>query len=122
MLRPGGRLVFLTNHAIFMLFTPVLEADSPAREQLVRAYFHEPKYEWPDETSVEFHLPHGATIDLLRASGFEVERLVEIRAPELPLAGGGGALPYEEVPFGLATRAWARMWPTEEAWVARKRA
>lgn len=121
-LRPGGHLVFLTNHAIFMLFAPDLEADYPAKEQLVRPYFHEPRYEWSDETSVEFHLPHGETIALLRANGFEIERLVEIQAPEQPLEGGGGALPDEQVPFGLATREWARQWPTEEAWVARKRA
>ncbi|HYK95442.1 MAG TPA: class I SAM-dependent methyltransferase [Candidatus Dormibacteraeota bacterium] len=121
-LRPGGRLVYLTNHAIFMLFSPDLEADFPAREQLVRPYFRDPKYTCPDETSVEFHLPHGATIDLLHASGFEVERLVEIQAPAEPRLGGGGALPDEEVPFGLATREWARQWPTEEVWVARKRA
>jgi SAM-dependent methyltransferase len=119
-LRPGGRLVYLTNHAIFMLFAPDLEADYPAKEQLVRPYFHDPKYTWSDETSVEFHLPHGATIELLRANAFEIERLVELRAPEKPLQGGGGALPDEEVPFGMATRAWARQWPTEEAWVARK--
>ena len=122
LLRPGGRLMFLTNHPIFMLFTPDLEADSPAKEQLVRPYFHEPKYSWPDETSVEFHLPHGKTIEVLHASGFDVERLVEIQAPLVPREdGGGGALPDEEVPFGLATREWARKWPTEEAWVARKR-
>ena len=120
-LRPGGQLVYLTNHAIFMLFTPDLEADYPAKEHLVRPYFHDPRYTWPDETSVEFHLPHGATIDLLRASGFEIERLVEIQAPEEARYAGGGMLPTEEVPFGLATREWARQWPTEEVWIARKR-
>ena len=36
---------------------------------------------WPDDTSVEFHLPHGEWIRLLRAAGFEIERLVEIQAP-----------------------------------------
>lgn len=120
-LRPGGRLVFLTNHIIYMLFAYDLEAAGPAGEELVRTYFHEPRYTWPDDTSVEFHLSHGAMIDLLRTHGFEVERLVEIQAPERPLEGGGGALPDEEVPFGMATRQWARQWPTEEAWVARKR-
>ena len=30
---------------------------------------------------VEFHLPHGEWIDLLRANGFEIERLIEIQAP-----------------------------------------
>jgi SAM-dependent methyltransferase len=121
LLRPGGQLVYLTNHPVFMLFTPDLEADSPAKENLVRPYFHDPMYTWPDETSVEFHLPHGATIDVVRANGFEIERLVEIQAPKEPRQGGGGALPDEDVPFGLATRAWARQWPTEEVWVARKR-
>jgi SAM-dependent methyltransferase len=121
LLRPGGRLVYLTNHPIFILCTPDLEADSPAQQQLLRPYFHDPKYTWPDDTSVEFHLTHGATIELLRSAGFEVERLVELQAPEQPRQGGGGALPDEEVPFGMATRDWARQWPTEEAWVARKR-
>jgi hypothetical protein len=113
--------VYVTNHPIFILCTPDLEADSPAKEQLLRPYFHDPEYTWPDDTSVEFHLTHGATIELLRSAGFEVERLVELQAPEQPRQGGGGALPNEEVPFGMATRAWARQWPTEEVWVARKR-
>ena len=120
-LRPGGRLVYLTNHAIFMLVSPDLEADYPAKEHFVRPYFRSPMYTWPDETSVEFHLPHGATIDLLRSSGFEIERLLELQAPAEARVGGGGALPGEEAPFGLATREWARQWPTEEVWIARKR-
>jgi len=119
LLRPGGWLVFLTNHPIFMLVTP--EIEGPAGETFVRSYFHEPRYVWPDDTSVEFHLPHGRWIDLLHESGFEVERLVEIRAPEVGGGVGGGGLPGEEIPFDMATRAWARQWPTEEAWIARKR-
>jgi SAM-dependent methyltransferase len=122
LLRPGGRLMFLSNHAILMLFTPELETDGPAGETLVRPYFRDPRYTWPDETSVEFHLQHGEWMRVLRASGFEVERLVEIQAPETPHYGGGGALPEDgDEPFGLATRAWATKWPTEEAWIARKR-
>ena len=114
--------MFLTNHAIFMLFAPDLEADYPAKEQLVRPYFHDPKYTWPDETSVEFHLSHGATIDVLAS-----QRLRRRAAGRAPGAGRSharvavAALPDEEVPFGMATRDWARQWPTEEAWVARKR-
>lgn len=120
-LRPGGTLVFLTSHILLMLFANELESDGPAGEQLLRPFFREHRYTWPDDTSVEFHLAHGAMIDLLRANAFDVERLVEIQAPERALDGGGGAAPNEEVPFGIATRAWARRWPTEEAWVARKR-
>ncbi|HYL41711.1 MAG TPA: class I SAM-dependent methyltransferase, partial [Candidatus Binatus sp.] len=121
LLRPGGRLVFLTNHPVFILATPE-EADLPAGECFVRPFFHDRRYTWPDDDSVEFHLPHGEWIRLLRASGFEIERLVEIQAPETPQAGGGGHLPGEDVPFGMATRAWARQWPTEEAWIAVRRA
>jgi SAM-dependent methyltransferase len=119
LLRPGGRLTFLTNHPIFMLTTP--EDDEVAGERLVRPFFRERRYTWPDDTSVEFHLQHGEWIDLLRANDFDIERLVEIRAPEQPQHGGGGALAGEESPFNLASRAWARQWPTEEAWTARKR-
>ena len=117
LLRPGGRLIFLTNHVVFMLVTPEIEA--PAGESLVRPYFHDRRYTWPEDDSVEFHLQHGEWIQLLRANGFEIERLVEIQAPETPQTGGGGHMPGEEIPFGMATREWARQWPTEEAWIAR---
>jgi SAM-dependent methyltransferase len=119
LLRPGGRLVFLTNHPILVACTAELETEGPATDRLRRPYFHDRRYEWPDDTSVEFHLPHGEWIRLLREHGFEIERLVEIQAPEAPLTGGGGRLPDEEVPFDIATRDWARQWPTEEAWVVR---
>jgi hypothetical protein len=56
-------------------------------------------------------LPHGAWIDVLRDSGFEIERLVEIQAP-------ADAKPSSKYTF--VTPDWARQWPSEEAWVARK--
>ena len=120
LLRPGGRLIFLTNHVVFMLAAS--DGEGPAEERLNRPYFHDRRYTWPDDESVEFHLTHGEWIRLLRDNGFEIERLVELQAPEVPRSGGGGALPGEEVPFGMATRDWARRWPTEEAWIALKRA
>jgi hypothetical protein len=67
---------------------------------------------WPDDTSVEFHLPHGEWIRLLRDTGFEIERLVEIQAPE----GATG-----EKRWTFVASEWARKWPSEEAWIARKR-
>ena len=119
LLRPDGRLIFLTNHVIFMLAADY--GDGPAGERLNRSYFHG-RHTWPDDESVEFHLAHGEWIRLLRANGFDIERLVELQAPETPQAGGGGHLPGEEVPFGMATREWSRKWPVEEAWIAVKRA
>jgi hypothetical protein len=70
------------------------------------------RFDWPDG-GVEFHLGHGDWIDVLRANGFEVERLVELFAPE-------HARDHEY--YTGVTADWAKRWPSEEIWVARKRA
>ena len=92
-----------------MLCTPDQD-DVPAEERLLRPYFGMHRFEWPDDDSVEFHLGHGDMIALLRRSGFEVEDLMELR----PAKGATTSWP-------LAPVAWARKWPSEEIWVARKR-
>lgn len=109
LLRPGGRLIFLTNSPLLMLCSPDLEADGPAREQLLRPYFGMHRFEWPDDPGVEFHLGHGDWIRLFRENGFEVEDLIEVRPPE------GATTRY---PF--VTLEWSRRWPCEEIWKARK--
>jgi hypothetical protein len=38
-------------------------------DRLLRPYFGMHRFEWPDDDSVEFHLPHGEMIALLRDSG-----------------------------------------------------
>ena len=43
-------------------------------------YFGMHRFEWGD--GVEFQLPHGEWIRLLRANGFEIEQLIEVQAPE----------------------------------------
>jgi hypothetical protein len=59
---------------------------------------------------VEFHLGYGDWIRLLRANAFEVLDLIELRPqPDAVTA-------YEWV-----TADWARRWPSEEIWKARKR-
>jgi SAM-dependent methyltransferase len=111
LLRPGGRIVFLVNGAILMLCVPDAE-DEAATPTLLRDYFGMHRVEWPDDTppSVEFHLGYGDWIRVLRANGFEVENLLELRPPE------GATTRY---PF--VTAEWGRRWPAEEIWVARKR-
>jgi len=109
LLRPCGRLVFLRNSTLVILCS---DDDVPARESLQRPQFGLHRIEWPDG-GVEFHLGHGEWIDLLRANGFEIERLVEIQAP--PEAE---THPY----YSYVTAEWARQWPCEEVWVAQKRA
>jgi len=108
LLRPDGRLVFLAHSAIFMLCVPD-EAGAPASDRMIRDYFGMYRFDWADEESTEFCLPHGEWIRLLRANGLEIEDLIEIQAPE------GATTRYE-----FATVEWARRWPLEEIWKARK--
>jgi hypothetical protein len=69
--------------------------------------------QWPGENEgVEWHLGHGDMLRLLRETGFEVEGLWELRAPETATDHGY----YDFVPA-----EWARKWPAEEVWKARKR-
>ncbi|HXG25819.1 MAG TPA: class I SAM-dependent methyltransferase [Candidatus Binatia bacterium] len=110
-LRPGGWLLFLTNSPLITLCYPEGE-DEPAGTQLLRPYFGLHRLTWNDGESYEFNLPHGEWIRLLRDTGFEIERLVEIQAP--PDATTRWT--------GIATAEWASRWPSEEAWFVRKRA
>ena len=109
LLRPGGRLAFLVNSPLLMLCSPDAGND-PVEERLLRPQFGMHRFEWSDDSSVEFHLPHGELIALLRQSGFEIEELVEIQPPE----GATTRYPY-------VTLEWARRWPSEEVWKVRKR-
>jgi ubiquinone/menaquinone biosynthesis C-methylase UbiE len=109
LLRPGGRLVFLRNSPISV----VCMALDGITDRLQRPLRSIARLEWPDTKEVEFHAPHGELIDLLRANGFEVERLVELYAPD-------NAKTHEY--YGYVTAEWARQWPAEEIWVARKSA
>jgi len=111
-LRPGGELMLYTGTPLLIMTSPDLEADGPATTELRRPYFGMHRVTWPDETGVEFHLPHGEWIRLLRENGFEVERMVEIQAPADAVA---------DPQWNFVTLEWARQWPSEEAWIARKR-
>jgi SAM-dependent methyltransferase len=110
-LRPGGTLVFLGNSYLSMLTMP--DEEAPATEVLQRDHFGMHRFVWPDDENagVEFHIPHGKMIRLLRRTGFDVEDLVEIRAPD------DAQTPSDP----LATAEWSRRWPIEEAWRASKR-
>jgi hypothetical protein len=72
-------------------------------------YFDLRSYE-EDDGPIGFQLPYGAWIRLLRDSGFVVEDLVELRPP------AGATTSY--LPDG--TLEWARRWPLEHIWKARR--
>lgn len=109
LLRPGGQLIFLVNGTIQVLCVPDTE-DQPSTDQLLRPYFGMHRFEWPGDSSVEFHLGYGDWIRVLRRHRFDVEDLIEIQPPE----GASTRDPY-------VTLEWARRWPTEEIWKVRKR-
>ncbi|HEY1280042.1 MAG TPA: methyltransferase domain-containing protein, partial [Acidimicrobiales bacterium] len=81
LLRPGGRLIFLGNSTVLMLCAPD-EDDVAATEHMVRPQRGMHRFAWPDTAGIEFHLSHGDMLRLLRASGFDVEDLVELYPPE----------------------------------------
>jgi SAM-dependent methyltransferase len=108
LLRPRGRLVFLTNSNVMVLTAPPV---GPLTEQLQRPLFGLYRTTWPGEVSTEFHLPHGEWIRLLLDSGFAVEALHELQAPTEA---------RDPVYYDYVTVEWARKWPSEEIWVARK--
>jgi SAM-dependent methyltransferase len=109
LLRPRGRLVFLTNSVLSYLCAPDvgLIVDSLQRPQ-----FGMYRIQWPGDAGTEYNLSHGDWIRTLRRGGFEVEELIELQAPPDAVTHGY----YEDV-----TADWARRWPAEEIWVAQKR-
>jgi SAM-dependent methyltransferase len=110
LLRPRGRLVFLRISTLAALCSPEDE-NEPTTDRLQRPQRGLCRIDWQTE-GVEFHLGHGDWIDLLLVNGFELERLVELYAAEdAPPHPYYSALPVE----------WARRWPAEEIWAARKR-
>jgi SAM-dependent methyltransferase len=111
LLRPGGTLVFLCDSPLSVICMP---DEGKIEQRLIRSQFELGRMQWPGEDEgVEFHLGHGEMIGLLRDAGFEVEALWELRAP-------ASATDHEY--YGYVTADWARRWPAEEIWKARKRA
>ena len=109
LLRPGGRLAFLVNSTLSILCSP---DEGKVEERLQRGHADLGRIEWPGEDEgVNYHLPHGELIRVLRANGFQVEALHERLAPEDTEDHGY----YDFMPA-----EWARRWPAEEIWVARK--
>ena len=106
-LRSGGRLVFLGSSTQLMLS---VSEDGAATNSLNRPLRGMHRMEWDDDPGVEFHISHGERIRVLRENSFEVEELIELYPDDV----------QEESPFTYATLDWAKRWPVEEAWVARK--
>ncbi len=111
LLRQGGHLVFLGNSALVVLCSP---DEGNVVEQLVRPQFGMHRFDWRHEGGgIEYHIAHSDWVELLRANGFEILGLWELQAPE-------SAQTHEY--YDYVSGDWARKWPVEEIWKARKRA
>ena len=106
-LRSGGSFAF--NIESVLHFICWNEDGAKADEALHRDYFDVRKDTY--EGSVTFNLPYGEWIRLFRANGLDVEDLIELR-PSVRARST-----YEE----FVTPGWARRWPAENIWKARKR-
>jgi SAM-dependent methyltransferase len=107
LLRPGGRLVFLRATPLLFLCA---HQDGLTKE-LQRPLRGMNRIEQPGEAD-QFALPHGELFRLLHTTGFDVEDLVELYAPD-------DADRHEY--YSYTSPDWARNWPAEEIWAARKR-
>ena len=107
LLRRGGLLAF-------SITSPLATVCVDPATDLVEAQLHLPYFglhRLEDEGLVQFHLPYGEWIRLFRAHGLEVEDLVEPQPPE-----GATSTYWDERELD-----WARRWPSEAIWKARKR-
>jgi SAM-dependent methyltransferase len=106
LLRRGGLLAFsMTSPIATLCWHPETEQMEP---RLHRDYFGLRRLE--DGESVNFQLPYGEWIRLFRHSGLVVEDLVE---PQPPADATSTYWDESEL-------HWARRWPAECIWVARK--
>ncbi len=112
LLRPGGRLVFLGNHILVGLCSPI-DGSMPATEILERPYFGLHRFDWRDAVDepggIEFNLTFSAWIRLFAQTGLELDDLIEIQAP-----------PDTERPASNVTVDWARQFPSEIVWKLHK--
>ena len=107
LLRPGGRLVFLTNSVLVTLCVP--DHEGVAEDRLQRPQRGLSRVQW-DGGGVEYHPGHGDWIRTLRANGFFVESLHELYAPEDA---------RDHAFYRIANARWASQWPVEDLWAAR---
>lgn len=112
LLRPGGTLVFLGNHPLTHITTP-LDGSHVGRE-LTRPYRTMGRTDWRhvevDPGGIEYNLTISGWMALLTDTGFAVDRYLELYADE-----------GEEIIRFTVARSWAREFPSEQIWVATKR-
>lgn len=104
LVRPGGRFVF--NKTTALVYLTFDWARDRQDVRLQHDYFGMRVFD-SGEGTVDFELPYGDMVRLVRRHGFVLEDLVELRAPV------DATTTYDE----FVPADWARRWPAEEIWV-----
>ena len=109
LLRPGGRLVFLCNSPLVVLCSDdagaaTADAAAPALRDAPLRVGRRGRRRVPPAA-------RASGSSCCARTGFEVERLIEVQAPP-------DAETHEF--YAYVTAEWARQWPAEDIWVARK--
>jgi len=108
LLRPGGRLVFLSSTPLVALCSAE-DGSFPVGRELVRPYFGMYRLDWTDVDiepgGVEFVPTVAEWFRVFADTGFTVDDYLEVQAP----ADADG------VPFVVAAE-WAKAWPSEHIW------
>ena len=111
LLRPGGRLVFLGNHPLSLICSPL--DGSPSDYTLHRPYRGMWGVDWTqveyEPSGVCFNLTISSWMDLFTDIGFDVTKYQEVFAPEWA-SGTRAAIPAD----------WAKSYPVEQVWYMRK--
>ena len=112
LLRPGGELLFMRGSTLQMLCSP--DAGDHVTESLVRPQKGMHRFDWKDEgeESTEFLISGSEMFQLLRKTGFDVVDFRELFAPD-----DAADHPH----YNFVPAEWAKRWPAEEIWRARKR-
>ena len=108
-LRPGGFLAFSISTLLHNACFPPGDPDGELTTTLQQPMFGARAFDWGDGT-IDFQMLHSEWFALFRRHGMQVEDLRELRPPKDAVTG------YD----GFADLDWARRWPGEEIWTARK--
>jgi SAM-dependent methyltransferase len=110
LLRSGGELVFMRNTDLQMVCSPDEER---VAERLIRPLRGMHRLDWTSDEgpSTEFHIPASELFGLLRRTGFDVLDYKQLYARDDSVDH-----PY----YNFVPAEWARQWPSEEVWRARK--
>jgi SAM-dependent methyltransferase len=106
-LRQGGTLAFNVSSPLLDICYD--DASDRVDTRLQRSYF-DLRIAPEGNGAATYELTDGAWIRVLRANGFRVEALIELRPPEGATTTYADYVPYD----------WARQWPAEHLWRARR--